>query len=274
MASAEDLQVVDCLLPGQIRRLGTSATYVTRGRPTRTTARDCRIRGGEYVAYDRADYATALKVWLEPAKAGDAEAQAYVGEIYEKGLGTAPDYAAASKWYRLAADQDYAPAQISLGMMYERGAGVPKDVNEALRWYRRASGLSEDQIRVADFGADRANPEDERLRGELAAAQRDLVQLRATLNRLRDEAATQQDAAAKASTGARQDFQAERQDFQNQIASLRSEIEAKNAQIASLQTQSARSGGDTGTTAASSTPAPAIPRARIRKLLRARDRQQ
>ena len=50
--------------------------------------RDCEIRGGEYTAYDRASYSTALKVWLEPAKAGDAQAQTYVGEIFEKGLGT------------------------------------------------------------------------------------------------------------------------------------------------------------------------------------------
>ncbi len=265
MANVEDLQVVDCLLPGQIRRLGASATYVTRGRPIRTAARDCRIRGGEYVAYDRADYATALKVWLEPAKAGNAEAQAYVGEIYEKGLGTAPDFAAAAKWYRLAADQDYAPAQISLGMMYERGAGVPKDVNEALRWYRRASGLSKDQIRLASTGGETASPEDERLKRELTASQEKLAQLKRTLNRLQEEAATQQAAAAAgASTSPRQNFDAERQDFRIEIASLRSEIEAKNAQIAGPRTQSLRSdsaGGSGG--AASSTPTAEIPRQRF-----------
>jgi len=41
----------------------------------RTSARDCEIRGGEYVAYDRADYRTALKVRLQPAKEGDPKAQ-------------------------------------------------------------------------------------------------------------------------------------------------------------------------------------------------------
>jgi hypothetical protein len=50
----EDLEIVDCLLPGQVRQLGNT-TYVTQRRPTHTTAADCRIRGGEYVAYDRAD---------------------------------------------------------------------------------------------------------------------------------------------------------------------------------------------------------------------------
>jgi hypothetical protein len=78
----DEFTVVDCLLPGQIRRLGMAATYVTARRPIRTTAEDCAIRGGEYVAMDRADYGTALKVWLETAEKGDAEAQYYVGTIF------------------------------------------------------------------------------------------------------------------------------------------------------------------------------------------------
>ena len=58
-ANADDLLVIDCLLPGQIRKLGRTFTYLTPRRPIRTTAVDCEIRGGEYVAYDRANYATA-----------------------------------------------------------------------------------------------------------------------------------------------------------------------------------------------------------------------
>ena len=50
-------------------------TYVSGKRPLRTTEADCEVRGGEYVAYDRADYASALNVWLEKAKEGDAVAQ-------------------------------------------------------------------------------------------------------------------------------------------------------------------------------------------------------
>ena len=60
-ARVQDLYIVDCMLPGQVRQLGKT-TYMTPRRPVRTTAQDCRIRGGEYVAYDRADYKTALKV--------------------------------------------------------------------------------------------------------------------------------------------------------------------------------------------------------------------
>lgn len=91
--NAEDLLVVDCLLPGQIRQLGRQASFMSARRPIRTTQADCQIRGGEYVAYDRANYQTALKVWLDAAMGGSAEAQNAVGEIYAKGLGIEPDSA-------------------------------------------------------------------------------------------------------------------------------------------------------------------------------------
>jgi hypothetical protein len=140
---AEDLLVVDCLLPGQVRKLGRSQVYLTPRRPVKTSASDCEIRGGEYTAYDRADYRTALRVWLDDANQGDARAQNYVGEIYERGLGTAPDYALAAKWYRRAADQGYARAMTNLGQLYETGRGVERDPSKALAWYRKASGLED-----------------------------------------------------------------------------------------------------------------------------------
>lgn len=135
--------VVDCLLPGQLRKLGAAKTYLTARRAIRTTASDCEIRGGEYVAYDRANYATSLKVWLPIAEKGDALAQVYVGEIFEKGMGVPPDYATAAHWYRKAADQGNARAQISLGFLYERGLGVSRDPTSALNWYRKAAGMPE-----------------------------------------------------------------------------------------------------------------------------------
>ncbi len=138
---ADKLYVVDCLLPAQVRKLGEHFTYLAARQPIRTTAIDCEIRGGEYVAYDRANYATALKVWLPKAKEGDPQAQTYVGEIFEKGLGIQPDYEAAVHWYRQAAEKGYAPAMINLGFLYEKGLGVPQDPVAALNWYRKASGL-------------------------------------------------------------------------------------------------------------------------------------
>lgn len=137
---ADDLLVVDCLLPGRVRKLGSKFTYLEPPRPTRTTALLCEIRGGEYVAYDRANYQTALAVWLTVAEGGDPQAQNYVGEIHERGLGRSPDYIAAADWYRKAADQGYRAAQVNLGSLYERGLGVDRDLAEAMAWYRRAAG--------------------------------------------------------------------------------------------------------------------------------------
>ncbi|RKZ43916.1 MAG: hypothetical protein DRQ58_12010, partial [Gammaproteobacteria bacterium] len=87
---AEKLLAVDCLLPPEIRQLGRQSVFATARRPIKTTALDCEFRGGEYVAYNRADFRTALNVWLERAKQGDPEAQTYLGEVYEKGLGLKP----------------------------------------------------------------------------------------------------------------------------------------------------------------------------------------
>lgn len=140
-----DLYITDCLLPGQVRRLG-SITYLTPRRPIRTTAADCRLRGGEYVEYDRADYRTALNVWLPQAQEGNAEAQTYVGEIFEKGIGGEPDYPSAAQWYQRAAEQNFTRAQVNLGYLYEKGLGVEKSVAIALNWYRQASGLQDDQL--------------------------------------------------------------------------------------------------------------------------------
>src|SRR3974390_3263918 len=91
------LVVVDCLLPGQVRQLGGQMTYLSPRTPVKSTASECEIRGGEYVAYDRANFATSLQVWLPKAKEGDPQAQTYVGEIFEKGMGQPPDPAKAAQ---------------------------------------------------------------------------------------------------------------------------------------------------------------------------------
>ena len=56
-----ELQIVDCLLPGTVRRLGNTE-FLTPRRAIETTAVNCQIRGGEYTAFDRANYKTALNI--------------------------------------------------------------------------------------------------------------------------------------------------------------------------------------------------------------------
>lgn len=151
LAKRQDFEIVDCLLPGAVRSLG-HATFLSRRRPVRTTASDCHIRGGEYTAYDRADYKSALRVWMDLAGAGDAAAQNNVGEIFERGLGGEPNYATAVIWYQKVIDNKGASEQIrsralfNIGTLYEQGLGVDKDPLLALNYYRRASGLPEDSL--------------------------------------------------------------------------------------------------------------------------------
>lgn len=144
--NADNLLIVDCLLPGQTRRLGNSVTYLAARRAIKTSAADCRVRGGEYTEAREATYASLMRVWLPLAKAGDAEAQTNLGEIFERGIGGPPQPDLALQWYRMAAQQGSARAQVNLGSLYERGIGVSRDPAQALVWYRKASGLADLQF--------------------------------------------------------------------------------------------------------------------------------
>jgi hypothetical protein len=59
-AGNDTIQVVDCLLPGQLRRLGPDLTYLTPRRPARASAAGCLERGGEITVSDR-DHYTSLR---------------------------------------------------------------------------------------------------------------------------------------------------------------------------------------------------------------------
>jgi predicted nucleic acid-binding Zn-ribbon protein len=196
---ANKLFVVDCLLPGQVRKLGSQMTYLSARRPVRTTAADCEVRGGEYVAYDRANYSSALNVWLPKAQEGDATAQLYVGQIYEKGLGQEPDYRKAAEWYRKAAEKGNAQAQINLGHLYEKGLGVPKDGAAAARWYQKAAGLegSELSFTPAIAASEAQRQELETLRQAAERSRLEAEELRSELNATRQQLQAQQDALRK-----------------------------------------------------------------------------
>lgn len=139
-ARGDDFIVVDCLLPPQVRQLG-KMTYLTPRRPVKIPAGECEIRGGEYVAFDRANLTTALAIWMPMAEGGDAAAQTYVGEIYQKGLGVSPRYDLAAEWYQKAALAGNRRAMINLGYLYEKGLGIPQNSRTASQWYHRATGL-------------------------------------------------------------------------------------------------------------------------------------
>jgi hypothetical protein len=183
VSQAEDLTVVDCLLPGKMRRMGRTITWVTRPRPVKQTATDCEILGGQYILFDRANPDTALAVWTAAASAGDPTAQTYVGEIHARGLGRARDYATAAAWYRKAADQGHPRAQLLLGTLYEKGLGVARDPIKALDLYRKAAGLSKDKVVYLSQALDAARaaqPRSKPVAAGGAKAEAQLREIRAT----------------------------------------------------------------------------------------------
>ncbi|MEY4718849.1 MAG: hypothetical protein RL563_1467 [Pseudomonadota bacterium] len=231
VADTNKLFVVDCLLPGQVRKLGSQLTYLSGRRPIRTTAADCEVRGGEYVAYDRADYASALKIWFPKAQEGDAAAQVTVGEIFEKGLGVSADYQAAAQWYEKAATQGNFQAQLNLGHLYEKGLGVPQSKEAAMRWYRKSAGLEDAglQFSPAVDAKTIANQEElANLRTEVEQSRRETQSLREQLQSTRQQTLDQQDTLRQA---------------QNELEALRNtlqqqkNISPKSGEVESLERQ-------------------------------------
>ena len=69
-------------------------------------------------AYNKGDYATALKEWKPLAEGGDTDAQYYLGIMYDEGQGVPQDYQAAAKWYTIVAEKGYPEAQRHLALLY------------------------------------------------------------------------------------------------------------------------------------------------------------
>lgn len=244
-AVAEDFLVVDCLLPGKMRKLGKKVSFVTARRALRTSQSDCEIRGGEYTAYDRSDYSTSLQIWLPLAQEGDAKAQNYVGEIYEKGIAGTPQYKQAAEWYLKAAEQGLSAAQVNLGELYERGNGVEANKEKAAFWYRKASGLDTANI---EFIPGLKDEEVQQLRRERNAAETDRNSLKGELDKLRkqlDDTQRQLKSQSKKSSGLSDELQKARSQQvgaqtpqktdDGRARALAAELEAQRANEAKLK---------------------------------------
>ena len=98
-------------------------------------------------AYKAGNFKLAYEEFLKAAEQGDAEAQFYLGVMYDKGRGVPRDYVDAMQWYRKAAVRGVAEAQYNLALMYDKGQGIKQDYMAAARWYREAAdqGLAEAQ---------------------------------------------------------------------------------------------------------------------------------
>ena len=220
-ANMEDAVVVDCQLPGSLRKLGGTRTYLTPGKLMRLPAVDCRSVGGDYVVADLSSGTLSLSRWMPLAEQGDAEAQYYVARIYANGMsGVTADYAKAADWYQRASGQNYKAATLELAYLYEQGLGVQQDRMRALNMQRTASGLGEDldySSKIATAQADAAqqvaamserleesNAALQDLRGQLVAMQGSLTRNRSELTRSEDAVLDlrTQLASARSNTGA------------------------------------------------------------------------
>ena len=98
-------------------------------------------------AYNRHDYATALKEFKLLALRENVKAQNNLGKMYSKGQGVPRDYKEAAKWYRRAVYHGDAAGQLALAEMYFKGQGVFKNYRKAVVLLRKAAeqGHSESQ---------------------------------------------------------------------------------------------------------------------------------
>ncbi len=85
-------------------------------------------------AYERGDYATALKEWRPLAEQGDAAAQYNLGRMYHEGEGVPQDDVQAHLWANLAAAQGNELARINRDRLTEQM--TPVQLAEAQRLAR------------------------------------------------------------------------------------------------------------------------------------------
>lgn len=95
--------------------------------------------------YEQGDYKNAFRYFLSAAKAGNANAQNDVGNMYKDGEGVAQSYTNAFQWYLKAANQGHFYAQNNLGDLYLNGNGVKRDYLKALDWYTKAAAQGYDE---------------------------------------------------------------------------------------------------------------------------------
>jgi uncharacterized caspase-like protein len=195
-------QIVPCLLPARVRRLG-GLVYPERRQLTRTTVRRCELRGGEYTAYDRAEPEAAAGFFLPLAESGDPDAQLSIGEVYEY-LFDEPRYADAAAWYRRAAEQGNRTAMRRLAHLHEHGLGVAADPLRAANLWRQATGAGEALVLASELEAARTAAQEriDALMQELSAKTADAEALRLALHAGQQALAERREALAQAESEA------------------------------------------------------------------------
>jgi len=74
-------------------------------------------------AFDKKDYAEAMRQDRDAAGHGRAPAQTAIDDLFEYGLGVAEDYGEVMRWGWLTTDQGNAPGEIVVGARFRRARG-------------------------------------------------------------------------------------------------------------------------------------------------------
>ena len=91
-------------------------------------------------AYRAGNYDAAARQFRPLAEKGDAQAQYYLGYMYEKGQGVAKNPALMRQWYQRAADGGNAKAQYKVAIGYAFGlGGVTQSDEDAAKWLRQSA---------------------------------------------------------------------------------------------------------------------------------------
>lgn len=121
---------------------GRGATRLRQGNAPATLPRPIVPQTGEnaaYLAFDNAQFLTALKLAEEAAKTGQPEAHTLVGRIHGEGHGVPRNLALAAHWFHRAAELGDAEGAFALGLMYVSGQGVEKNHSHAAALFERAA---------------------------------------------------------------------------------------------------------------------------------------
>ncbi len=87
-------------------------------------------------AFETKEFASAYKLLLPLAQAGNPETQYRLAIMAQNGLGQVVNEKEAVHWMRMAAEQGFDLAQHGLGFMYMQGECVEQDDVQAVHWFR------------------------------------------------------------------------------------------------------------------------------------------
>jgi cell division septation protein DedD len=91
------------------------------------------------LAWQRADYSSAVAIWRPLAEKGDADAAFNLGQAYRLGRGVPTNLSIAKSWFERAARQNHVDAQTTLGLLlFQNG-----DQAEGLKWLKAAAEQGE-----------------------------------------------------------------------------------------------------------------------------------